>query len=478
MVFNTLQFVPFFLLVLALHFVLPWRTDKQFLLLASLFFYATFDPPFVLLLLAQSLIDWHIARALDRSADPVRRRAWLVLSLILNLGSLFFFKYYDFAAGELNRVLALAGAELRFPGLGLMLPVGISFYTFHTLSYIIDVYRRRVATAPLLDYMLFVCFFTQLVAGPIVRAGHMLPQLRAKRLPSVRLACLGAWLVLLGYAKKVVIADSLATFVGTVFANPSAFPAGDKAAALLGFAGQIYCDFSGYSDIAIGLCLLMGIRLRRNFRLPYLARGMSDFWRRWHISLSSWIRDYVYIPLGGSRIGTARTALNLVFVMTLCGLWHGATWMFVLWGLLHGLAIAAEHLAEGAVARAPAPRRKFVAAIRDTAAYRAVSTAATFLFVACTWAFFRASTPMEALDMIAGLLTAIAQLAAGKFPPLRVEWYFILTLAALHAFLFVRAEVTASRRVAIPLRAAMAVGLAFLIFVGWESASAFIYFQF
>lgn len=478
MVFNTLQFIPFFLLVLALHLVLPWRQDKQFLLLASLFFYATFDPPFVLLLAAQSLIDWHIARAIDRSSDPGSRRALLVLSLCINLGSLFFFKYYDFAAHELNRLVGALGVELRFPGLGLILPVGISFYTFHTLSYIIDVYRRRVATAPLLDYMLFVCFFTQLVAGPIVRAGHMLPQLRRKRLPTARTALLGIWLVLLGYAKKVVVADSLATFVGSVFANPSAFPAGDRAAALLGFSGQIYCDFSGYSDIAIGLCLVMGIRLRRNFRLPYLARGMSDFWRRWHISLSSWIRDYLYIPLGGSRLGGWRTSANLVFVMTLCGLWHGATWMFVLWGFFHGVALAIERATEEALAAAAPRIRRAAASLRDTVAYRIASTSVTFLFVVSAWAFFRAGSPADAMTMIEGLATAIAQLIAGKLPPLRVEWYFILSLAAIHAFLFVRAELTSSRHVPIGLRAAMAAGLAFIVFVGWESANAFIYFQF
>ncbi|MBI3506504.1 MAG: MBOAT family protein [Proteobacteria bacterium] len=478
MIFNTLQFIPFFALVLALHCVLPWRTDKQFLLLASLFFYATFDPPFVLLLVAQSLIDWHIARALDRSTAPGRRKALLVASLVLNLGSLFFFKYYDFAAGELNCALALAGIELRFPGFGVVLPIGISFYTFHTLSYIIDVYRRRVATAPLLDYMLFVCFFTQLVAGPIVRAGHMLPQLRAKRLPSPRLALLGAWLVLLGYAKKVVIADNLASFVGSVFANPSSFSAGDKASALLGFATQIYCDFSGYSDIAIGLCLLMGIRLRRNFRLPYLARGLSDFWRRWHISLSSWIRDYLYIPLGGSRRGAWRTTANLVFVMALCGLWHGATWMFVLWGLMHGAGLAAEAAGEAAVTRSAPSFRAAIARLRATLGYRLLSTAVTLLFVVCGWALFRAATLADAVDIAGGLLTTIAGLPFGEMPRPRQEWSYVLVFAAVHVAFFVQRETKLLPAANLALRAATAGILVFLVATAWESGNAFIYFQF
>lgn len=478
MIFNTLQFVPFFLLVLILHLMLPWRRDKQFLLLASLFFYATFDPPFVLLLAGQSFIDWHIARAIDRSNDPAKRRALLIASLCLNLGSLFFFKYYDFAAGELDRLTRSLGVELRFPGLGLVLPVGISFYTFHTLSYIIDVYRRRVPTAPLLDYMLFVSFFTQLVAGPIVRAGHMLPQLRRKRIPSFRLASLGLWLVLLGYVKKIVFADNLANFVGAVFANPWAFPAGDRAAALLGFAVQIYCDFSGYSDIAIGLCLLLGIRLRRNFRLPYLARGLSDFWRRWHISLSSWIRDYLYIPLGGSRQGEGRTIFNLVFVMTLCGLWHGATWMYVLWGLLHGVGLAAERTMESCVTAAPRKASDAIAAIRATPIYRAIATGVTFAFVVSTWAFFRAQTPDDALQMIAGLWRAVFDLTRGVLPVPRDEWIYIFAVAGLHGALFLRNEMTDSRRVHPTWRAVAAAALAFLIFVSWESSNAFIYFQF
>ncbi len=479
MVFNTLQFLPFLALVLIFHYLLPWKIDKGFLLLASMFFYATFDPPFLLLLIAQSLIDWTLGRAIGASNRAPIRKALLVASLFVNLGVLFFFKYLDLVADLLNRVFALVGVEVVFPGLGLMLPVGISFYTFHMLSYIIDVYRRRITPAPLIDYLLFVTFFTQLVAGPIVRAGHMLPQFRRKRRPSFRTISLGAWLVILGYFKKIVIADGLANYVGTVFNNPSAFGTHDKALALLGFSIQIYGDFSGYTDIAIGLCCFFGLRLRRNFRWPYLARGMSDFWRRWHISLSSWIRDYVYIPLGGSRIGRARTAFNLIFVMTICGLWHGATWLFALWGALHGIALAIEGYAESRIRDLRAASRDRIARIRDTIAYRFISTAVTVCLVAMGWAFFRAGSVEHAIDMALSLPMAIAStVLKGNLPSPRNEMFYVALFCAVHLVQFARREITPSGYVNPTLRALAAAVLLFFVFTAWESGNVFIYFQF
>jgi len=379
MLFTELRFLPFFLLVFALHWALPGpRARKAWLLLASWFFYGCWDWRFLSLILFSTALDYCVGlRLVPPGLSATRRRAWLVLSLVGNLGLLGFFKYFHFFVDSALALLATLGFEGHRPTLELVLPVGISFYTFQTLSYTIDVYRGRLQPrrSPL-DFALFVAFFPQLVAGPIVRAADFLPQLDAPRRWSrvdVRAALV---LFLIGFVKKACISDNLAPLVERYFDAPGDFGALSAWIAVPAYAVQIYCDFSGYSDMAIACAALLGYELCLNFARPYLAGDLIEFWRRWHISLSTWLRDYLYIPLGGNRHGALRTYRNLLLTMLLGGLWHGAGWNFVLWGGLHGLGLAALRARAGFTsARLPSW----------------LGVPVTFVFVCLCWIFFRAS---------------------------------------------------------------------------------------
>ncbi len=322
------------------------KLRKIIALLASCYFYAYWDYRFLFLLLASTVLDFTVGQLIARSQESLWRKVWLALSIAGNLGVLGFFKYYNFFIESAEALWSSLGWHVGT--LRLVLPIGISFYTFQTLSYSIDVYRRQLqATNSLLDFALYVMFFPQLVAGPIVRASTFLPQLDFH--PTVVAANLypGFAQILRGYVKKVLIADHLATMVDPVFDAPHVFCSATIALAILAYAGQIYGDFAGYSDIAIGSARLLGFELPANFAHPYLATSMSDFWRRWHMSLSTWLRDYVYIPLGGNRFGEVQTYRNLLLTMLLGGLWHGAAWTFVLWGIWHGLALSIERAWNG-----------------------------------------------------------------------------------------------------------------------------------
>jgi D-alanyl-lipoteichoic acid acyltransferase DltB (MBOAT superfamily) len=344
MLFPSIQFAVFMLLLLLLLFcVRRHPARKLILLLASYLFYMAWNPAFILLILASSLIDWFVGRALDREPAQPRRLQLLVISLVANLGLLAWFKYSGFLGSMLLGFGQAAGLDWNWQVWAITLPVGISFYTFQTLSYSIDIYARRIRPAgSLLDYALYVAFFPQLVAGPIVRASEFLPQLsRGIRLSLTPMAVL---LISGGLVKKVVIADNLAPYVDAVYGNPQAFGSLDSLLATLCFSTQIYCDFSGYSDMAIGLAAMFGLQLPRNFNYPYFTRSPADFWKRWHMTLSRWLRDYLYIPLGGSRRGTVRTLINLMLTMLLGGLWHGAGWNFILWGAWHGLLLIMQRI--------------------------------------------------------------------------------------------------------------------------------------
>jgi alginate O-acetyltransferase complex protein AlgI len=345
MLFNSLEFPVFLAVVLTAHYVLIparyARARKALLLLASYAFYASWNPFFSFLLAFSTAVDFVAALALERTRSLRSRRALVTASLIVNLGLLGFFKYGRFF-GE--NVLSLAGRD--FPAgslLDVALPVGISFYTFQSLSYTIDVYRgQQRATRSLLDFALFVSFFPQLVAGPIVRAGEMLPQLEGERRTEASDVEIGLVRIATGLLKKVVLADTLAMYVERVFASPELFGGPEVVLALYCFSFQAYFDFSGYSDIAIGLGRLFGVRLPENFDRPYLATSIREFWQRWHISLSTWLRDYLYVSLGGNRHGRASTLWNLFVTMLLGGLWHGAGWGFVIWGAYMGALLAAH----------------------------------------------------------------------------------------------------------------------------------------
>ena len=342
MLFHTPAFLIFAAVLLAaLSVASRGAPRKVTLLVASYVFYMWWNPAFILLIVASTAIDYHVGQRLRIESAQSRRRGWLLISLAANLGLLAWFKYAGFLEQNLMGVARLFGYEPSWPALQITLPVGISFYTFQTMSYTIDVYRGRLkpARSPL-DFALYVAFFPQLVAGPIVRASDFLYQL--ERPSDLHVTPEALLLITRGMSKKVLVADNLAPFVDAVFAQADRWPSAIVWAAALCFAVQIYCDFSGYSDMAIGIARILGFELPLNFRRPYFARNPSDFWQRWHISLSSWLRDYLYIPLGGNRYGTLRTQRNLMLTMLLGGLWHGASWNFVLWGFLHGVALIAH----------------------------------------------------------------------------------------------------------------------------------------
>jgi alginate O-acetyltransferase complex protein AlgI len=344
MLFNSWLFPPFLLLVLALYRVLPARAQNAMLLVASYVFYACWDWRFLGLLLISTTCDWLLARAIRREPSREAARRWVACSVAVNLVFLGFFKYFNFFIDSANTLLSGLGLGTWDVQLRVILPVGISFYTFQSISYIVDVYRGEVEPArnPI-DFALFVAFFPHMVAGPIMRSRDLLPQFQRERHTTRLQIREGLWLVLLGFFKKMVIGDNLAPIVDRVFSS------GDHTGAtvLLGvyaFAFQIYCDFSGYTDIARGVAKFLGVELMVNFNRPYLARNPSEFWRRWHISLSSWLRDYLYVSLGGNRGGRLNTYRNLMATMILGGLWHGAAWNFVLWGTYHGLLLVLHRL--------------------------------------------------------------------------------------------------------------------------------------
>jgi alginate O-acetyltransferase complex protein AlgI len=400
-VFNSLTFLVFFAVLLVAHHLpfLSWTAKKVILLVASYIFYAAWNPPFVLLLWASTIVDWFIARGIWASRDKSRavRRSWLVISVAVNIGFIAFFKYGEFLLQNWQALMQAFGVIWVAPEWDIVLPVGISFYTFVTLSYTLDVYLGR--SKPIeskLDYALFVTFFPHLVAGPIVRPTQLVPQFATPKQATRDTMLWGLGLVVLGLFMKVVLADAgLANAADRVFGASGAVGFVDAWLGTLAFSGQIFCDFAGYSTIAVGTALCLGFALPDNFNMPYAAIGFSDFWRRWHISLSTWLRDYLYIPLGGSRGTEARTYVNLMLTMLLGGLWHGASWTFVVWGGLHGVYLAGERWirAKTGVTGDPAGTWN-----------RLGLALLTYLLVNVTWVFFRAETFEGAGRILAGML--------------------------------------------------------------------------
>ncbi|HIN79781.1 MAG TPA: MBOAT family protein [Planctomycetes bacterium] len=397
MVFNSLTFLLFFAAVLVIDRVLKgWRARKVHLLIASYLFYAAWNPPFVLLLWLSTVVDWYAARGISSARSLALRRSFLALSLATNLGLLACFKYGGFLLENLESLLEVFGVVFQPATFSVVLPVGISFYTFQTLSYTIDVYRgKTVPSSSFLDFALYVTFFPQLVAGPIVRSTEFLPQcLEAKRANGQQVGW-GLTLLALGLVEKVVIADGvMARIADQVYASSAPVSFLDAWAGTFAFSWQIFFDFAGYSTCAIGAALCLGFALPDNFRFPYAAVGFSDFWRRWHISLSSWLRDYLYIPLGGNRRGAVRTRINLMLTMLIGGLWHGAAWRFVIWGGLHGFYLGLERL----VMKMPISR-----VLAGKLWMRPLVAVATFGAVCVAWVFFRAETLPAALRMCASM---------------------------------------------------------------------------
>jgi len=502
MVFNSYVFVVFFAVLLGLHNLpLPWRVKKINLLLASYLFYAVWNPPFVVLLWLATAVDFLVARRMAREQRPGPRKLLLTISLALNLGLIGFFKYGGFVLENFTALLHSVGIAFQAAKPDLILPVGISFYTFVTLSYTLDVYRRQAEPEPsFLNFALFVTFFPHLVAGPIVRPADLIPQFKTPKQASREQFLWGLFLLSLGLFMKVTLADGLlAPAADSVFGVPFPLAPLDAWAGVLAFSGQIFCDFAGYSTCAIGVALCLGFVLPDNFRYPYAAIGFSDFWRRWHITLSTWLRDYLYIPLGGNRAGSGRAYLNLMITMLLGGLWHGASWTFVAWGALHGLFLCAERLGRGwASRRAAAPSAQSAAAVvlagPNAGVYRASLLPAfspgenltrfglalgTLLLVNVTWVFFRAadfSTAARLLGAMFGLipggkplLTTIDLLKVG-----------VLTVGLVGAHWLLRDSSLRQAAARLPwwlLGAGWATLLVALVLTQ-KSSSSFIYFQF
>jgi D-alanyl-lipoteichoic acid acyltransferase DltB (MBOAT superfamily) len=402
MLFNTLAYAVFFGVVFVVAWLLSSRVRLRvwFLLLASYYFYANWDARFVALIWASSTADWLLGNAIAGAPSERSRKRWLTVTVAMNLGVLALFKYFDFGVAEMSALLQRFGFDPPEIALRLTLPVGISFFTFESMSYVIDVYRRDLPPhKSYVEYLTFVAFFPHLVAGPIVRPRDLLPQLSAPPVFSSDEASRALLLIALGLFKKVAIGDYLAVnLVDRVFDAPLQYSALECYAALLAYAVQIYCDFSGYTDIAIGSAALLGIRFPPNFNAPYKAHDIADFWRRWHISLSTWLRDYLYIPLGGNRLGRVRTYLNLLITMLLGGLWHGANMTFVVWGALHGLLLAGTRVFQEFFGSGE-PRA------RPRGLRLVVQVLLTFHAVLLSWLFFRAKSLDDAWLMLSQLAT-------------------------------------------------------------------------
>jgi len=467
MLFNSIEFLVFLVVVLLVyHGSIPARFEvarKAFLLAASYLFYMAWNPPFVLLLLASTLLDFTVAQRMSRASGTARRRLLLALSLAGNLGLLCYFKYGNFVTENFYRLFGEWLGASAPPALDIILPIGISFYTFQTLSYSIDVYRGdQEPTRSLLDFALYVSFFPQLIAGPIVRSRDFLPQLvKRDRTHAVDVE-VGLARIATGLLKKVVLADTLGSYVDPVFANPAGFPALNLVLATYAYAYQIYFDFSGYSDMAIGLGRLFGFRIPENFDRPYRAANVREFWRRWHISLSTWLRDYLYVSLGGNRQGTVAVYMSLAVTMLLGGLWHGASWTFVVWGAYHGVLLIAHRAAFGAMRedakRTPLWLRQIV----------------TFHLVCLGWIVFRAQTLGEAVTFVAGFGEA-----GFVASPLAIQ---AMVLLALSAGIHVVSESGRLRdRFAVRSAWVQGVGyaaIALLVFLFSPATERFIYFQF
>ena len=404
MLFNSWNFLIFFPVVVGIYFLIPQRFKKIWLLCASYYFYMNWNAAYAILILGVTIISYIAGILIEKRAGEERRgqKLPLIICVMISLGVLFVFKYLNFVLANVNHILSMTGSQMRLPlAMGLVLPVGISFYTFQALGYVVDVYRGEVAAERnFIQYALFVSFFPQLVAGPIERSKNLLKQLDTPKEFDYDSAKNGLLLMLWGYFEKMWIADRASVLVDSVYLNYQEYSAGMLVAATALFAIQIYCDFGGYSHIAIGAAQVLGIRLMDNFRQPYLARNIKDFWSRWHISLSTWFRDYVYIPLGGNRRGALRTYINLFLTFLLSGLWHGASWHYVVWGGMNGFYQVVSRMTAGGRARI----REVLHIREENGLYRLFQTIVTFVLADFAWLFFRAYGLSDAFRMIRHIL--------------------------------------------------------------------------
>ncbi|MBF9220105.1 MBOAT family O-acyltransferase [Hymenobacter ruricola] len=486
MLFNSFEFLIFFPVVTVLYFLLPHRHRWWWLLLASCVFYMAFIPAYILILLLTIVIDYGAGIFIE-NAQGRQRRFYLALSLAANLGVLAVFKYYNFFIGNMNGLLHLSNPAASLPLLGLVLPIGLSFHTFQAMSYTIEVYRGRYpAERHFGIYALYVLFYPQLVAGPIERPQHMLPQFHEEKHFDYPRVVSGLRLMAWGLFKKVVIADRLAYLVNEVYNQPRHFQGLPLLVATVFFSIQIYCDFSGYSDMALGAARVMGFELRQNFDRPYFATSIAEFWRRWHMSLSGWFRDYLYLPLGGSRVALPRACFNLFFVFVVSGLWHGANWTFLAWGALHGAYLVVGKLTQKS-------RSQLIEQLGlRFLNHPWLNLAFTYALVTFAWIFFRANGLHDAVYIITHLLKPAAAVwheqAFTGWYTVRVLYPFpqwmTLLLAVPLLFLVEKAQRHVSLNAwlgqqAAPVRWAIYYGIVLSIaLLGAYENIRFIYFQF
>lgn len=467
MLFNSLVFVSFFILVYALYISLhkDFRKQNILLLIASYTFYGYWDWRFLLLLWISTIVDYAIGLALANSGTAAHRKKLLALSLIANLSILGFFKYFNFFADTFSKLLTSIGMQPSALTLNIILPVGISFYTFQTLSYTFDVYRGTLKPSrSLLNFALFVAFFPQLVAGPIERAAKLLPQVERPRTIAPSQVNAALFLIIWGYFKKVFVADNVGLLSDRIFNSYTEFQGIDLFLGSLAFAAQIYCDFSGYSDIARGLAKLMGFELMVNFRLPYFARNPSDFWSRWHVSLSTWLRDYLYIPLGGNRNGTFNTYRNLAITMLLGGLWHGAAWNFVLWGAFHGLLLILYRLVAGSK---PATSSRF-------SAYYQIPI--MFALTLAGWIIFRSQTVGQIVYFFSNMSVSFSPESIRYIAMLM---FYCAPLACVQLYQYLQNDLLAPAKLPFLARTSFYALMLYAIFsFGARTPMEFIYFQF
>jgi alginate O-acetyltransferase complex protein AlgI len=474
MLFCSQKFLVFFAIVFAVYWALPWHRLRVWLLLgASFYFYASWNHWLALLICVSTLLDYLIARALDSSLAPRWRRLLLVTSVAANLGLLVYFKYADFFLRSLEEALRAAGAEASLPVLKVMLPIGISFYTFEAINYVVDVYRRRIpAERHLGHFMLFILFFPHLIAGPIVRAADFLPQVRRRKRWDWARLHLGAQYFLMGLFKKLAIADRMALFADPVFQDPAQYGSAALWMATLAYVLQVYCDFSGYSDMALGTAHLLGYKLAQNFNMPFLAPNISEFWRRWHMSLSSWLRDYLFIPLGGSRGTSWQTNRNLLVTMTLAGLWHGANWPCVVYGLMHGWFLILHRTFRDFCARRP-----WLGSLLRSTPGTAGRVAFTFLCFCSTLVIFRCTTLHAGVTMLGRMLLPAEGLATPLHP--RALWVTVAVVALCHALALGGLWKRLAERLPTPVRGFAYGGvLTLALLLAPDASKAFIYFQF
>jgi D-alanyl-lipoteichoic acid acyltransferase DltB (MBOAT superfamily) len=473
MLFPTVEYALFFLAVLTIAwslYRLP-RAHKGFLLLASYAFYGFWNWTYLPLLIGISVFAGIVAKRIQSSTSPGVRRAWLMVGVFVCLAALVYFKYVSFLLSNLFALWGWLAPSPRIPITSPLLPLGISFFLFHAISLLADCYRGKVTEPVQLgDALLYVAFFPQLIAGPILRASRFLPQLAVPRNPNAIRINRAFLLIVGGLFKKVVISNMLATrLVEPVFSVPQSFSAGDTLLAIYGYAAQIYCDFSGYTDIAIGCALLLGFRFPRNFNAPYRAATPQEFWRRWHISLSTWMRDYVYFPLGGSRKGNLRTIVNLMLTMLLGGLWHGAAWTFVAWGGLHGLLLVGHRIWSRTTWYE-------MIALHNSTAWRWVARILLFHAVCVGWVFFRASSFEIAFDVFGRLGVPGAVTLAST--PVCIVLFLGLAGQYMPSRWRNAFEIEMGRWPALARGAALAMAIALIEILGPTGVAPFIYFQF